>query len=238
MTKIGITEKGDASLDLSWIDKLDEVDGCVLITKSPTPEFIELVEKYKDKLIVHTTITGVGGSVFEPNVPKPHRLYPLFNKILDILGPEKTVLRIDPIVPTERGIMAAHGVFVALSMREHRTRVSILDNYPHVKRRFLKAGVPTLDYKFHADFKVRDDIIRLFGSSVEICAEPGFSSIGCVSKRDTDALGIHLTDEDEKSHFKQRRGCTCLGIKTELLSNKTQCPYGCLYCYWKNEDEL
>ena len=234
MTKIGITEKGDAGLDLTWVDKLDSVDGCILITKNPTPTFLELIEKYKDKLIVHVTITGVGGSLYEPNVPKPYEVYPLFNKVLDILGPEKTVLRIDPIIPTTKGILAAHGVFVALVMREHRIRVSILDNYPHVKQRFIEAGVPPVDYEFHADFKVRNDIINLFGSSVEICGEPGFRSIGCVSQRDVNALGLHLTDEDEKSQFKQRRGCTCLGIKTELLTNREPCPYGCLYCYWKD----
>ena len=237
MTKIGISERGDAGIDLSWVDKLDKVDGTILITKNPTPTFLELIEKYKDKLIVHTTITGVGGSVFEPNVPKPYEIYPLFNKVLDILGPEKTVLRIDPIIPTTKGILAAHGVFVALSMREHRTRVSVLDNYPHVKQRFIETGIKPLDYEFHADFKARNDIIRLFGSSVEICGEPGFRSIGCVSQRDVDALGLHLTNEDEKSQFKQRRGCTCLGIKTELLANKEPCPYNCLYCYWKRDDE-
>ena len=234
MTKIGITERGDAGLDLSWADKMDEVDACILITKFPTPVFLELVEKHKDKLIVHTTITGVGGSPIEPNIPKPYELYPLFNTILDILGPEKTVLRIDPIIPTTKGILAAHGVFVALIMREHRTRVSILDNYPHIRQRFIKAGVPPVDYKFHTDFKARDDIIRLFGSSVEICAEPGFNSIGCVSQRDAKALGLSLTSEESNTLLGQRRGCTCLGIKTELLTKKEPCPYGCLYCYWKD----
>ena len=237
MTKIGISERGDAGIDLSWEDKLDEVDGCVLITKFPTPTFLELIEKHKDKLIVHTTITGVGGSVFEPNVPKPYEVYPLFNKVLDILGPEKTVLRIDPIIPTRLGILAAHGVFVALSMREHRTRVSILDNYPHVKQRFIETGIKPVDYEFHADFKVRNDTIRLFGSSVEICAEPGFSSIGCVSQRDAKALGIYLDDNDKNVFSTQRRGCNCLAIKTELLANKEPCPYNCLYCYWKRDDE-
>lgn len=234
MTKIGITERGDAGLDLSWADKMNEVDGAVLITKNPTPAFIDLVKEHKDKLIVHTTITGAGGSPIEPNIPKPYELYPLFNTILDILGPEKTVLRIDPVIPTRYWILAAHGVYVALSMREHRTRVSILDYYPRVNRKFIEAGIPTMDYRFHASFDVRNDIINLFGSSVEICAEPGFNSIGCVSQRDAKALGLSLTSEESNTLLGQRRGCTCLGIKTELLTKKEPCPYGCLYCYWKD----
>lgn len=35
--KIGITEAGDAGLDLSWVNKLDTVDGAVVITKCISP---------------------------------------------------------------------------------------------------------------------------------------------------------------------------------------------------------
>lgn len=37
---IGITEAGDAGLDLSWVDKLHNVDGAVVITKQITDSFI------------------------------------------------------------------------------------------------------------------------------------------------------------------------------------------------------
>lgn len=45
--KIGITEAGDASLDYSWVNKLQEIDGAILITKNVTDKFIETVLKYK-----------------------------------------------------------------------------------------------------------------------------------------------------------------------------------------------
>lgn len=35
--KIGITEAGDAGVDLSWVDKMGSVDGAVLITKCISP---------------------------------------------------------------------------------------------------------------------------------------------------------------------------------------------------------
>lgn len=34
--KIGITEQGDAGLDLSWVKKLSNVDAAILITKNLT----------------------------------------------------------------------------------------------------------------------------------------------------------------------------------------------------------
>ena len=37
--KIGITEAGDAGLDLSWEPYVDNLDGVVLVTKNITPSF-------------------------------------------------------------------------------------------------------------------------------------------------------------------------------------------------------
>lgn len=81
--KIGITEAGDAGLDLSWEDKLQNVDRAVLITKNITPEFIKLVIRNKDKLIVHTTITGYGGTIIEPNVPCPDEAFAHLSDLVD-----------------------------------------------------------------------------------------------------------------------------------------------------------
>ena len=53
--KIGITERGDASIDYQWKGKLPSVDGAILITKNLTDQFIDTVIKcYEngDKLIV------------------------------------------------------------------------------------------------------------------------------------------------------------------------------------------
>jgi len=233
MVKIGITERGDAGLDLSWVDKLDEVDGAILVTKFPTPPFVKLLEEFQDKLIAHITITGYGGTKIEPNVPKSDKVFFQFRKVLDILGSRKTVLRIDPIIPTPHGIDVAYKVFFeSLDYPNHRLRISIMDNYFHVNRRFVDAGLPSFDYRFHAGYERRAKIISHFGDTAKICGEPGFPSEGCVSYKDLDALGIpHNNDIPQGG---QRRACTCLNIKTELLSNKKRCPYKCLYCYWKD----
>ena len=48
--KIGITERGDAGIDLSWESKLkyDAIDGAVLITKNITDRFREVVMRQYD----------------------------------------------------------------------------------------------------------------------------------------------------------------------------------------------
>ena len=73
--KIGITEAGDAGLDLSWEPKLSAVDGAILITKCISPSFYDAVLRNKDKVIVHATFTGYGGTVLEPCVPYPYDNY-------------------------------------------------------------------------------------------------------------------------------------------------------------------
>lgn len=56
--KIGITERGDAGLDLSWASKLDTVDGAVVITKCLSPACRDALLTNKEKLILHATQIG------------------------------------------------------------------------------------------------------------------------------------------------------------------------------------
>ena len=67
---IGITEAGDAGLDLSWEPKMDRVDGAILVTKQITPSFRDAALRNKGKVIIHATMTGLGGTAIEPNVPE------------------------------------------------------------------------------------------------------------------------------------------------------------------------
>ena len=69
--RIGITERGDAGLDLSWASKLDTVDGAIVITKFLSPACYDALLANKEKLILHATLTGYGHSVLEPAVPPP-----------------------------------------------------------------------------------------------------------------------------------------------------------------------
>lgn len=72
--RIGITERGDAGIDLSWTGHLDSVNGAILITKNLTDGFCRAVLDNKDRhpLIIHAGCTGWGGSALEPRVPRYH----------------------------------------------------------------------------------------------------------------------------------------------------------------------
>lgn len=68
---VGITERGDAALDTSWLKKYQEGMKMILITKNPHALFDFVTANISDtsRMIVHTSITGLGGSVLEPMSP-------------------------------------------------------------------------------------------------------------------------------------------------------------------------
>lgn len=248
--KIGVTEAGDAGIDLSWVNKLDEVDGAVVITKNISAAFSDAVFENRGRLIIHATITGYGGTILEPNVPNPQENFDALQSLLQRGFPrEHMVIRIDPIIPTVKGIQVAFDVFKkAIDNGYSRFRVSIIDMYPHVRERFRAAGLPRpySDIGFHPSpdqVKAVDEMLigafAYYGArnpmpKIECCAEPGLENAlhcGCVSFYDLHLLGLDAAEDDHTGY--QRPNCMCYSGKQELLENKKRCPHGCLYCYWK-----
>ena len=244
--KIGITERGDPSLDFAWVDKINKMDGTILITKNLTDKVINSAVPYFDKLIFHISCTGYGQTIVEPNIPEYTKQLSQAQRLVESGFPiERIVIRIDPIVPTEKGLATATKVFEAAYNRGFkRFRVSLVDCYPHVRDRMIAAGLtPPYGSNGFTPTKTLIDnanrTINMWKKShddiwVESCAEHGLTSteqIGCISEKDLTLLGL-VTDKVDNTGY-QRSGCMCCSAKTELLSKKERCPYQCMYCYWK-----
>jgi len=272
MIKIGITEKGDAGLDFSWVSKLvsNSIDGTILVTKGINAEFIDnivaLYKSGKKGIIVHCTCTGFGGTILEPNVPDYTIQLDYLKVLIDAGFPkENCVLRIDPILPIQEGFDSAAKVITYASEiglipssydREQgvepnlRIRVSVMDEYNHVKERLIKHGLPPI---YLNGFQASDEqlintieFLAQYDITFECCAENRlydinrqsgkynylFDNVGCISEKD---LVIMKIDGNTGACInpQNRNGCQCLSCKTELLKNKHQCSHGCLYCYWR-----
>lgn len=244
MLKIGITERGDAGLDLSWRDKVSsrKVNGIIAITKDPEKllQFVPI----KCPLIIHCTITGLG-RMWEPNVPQTMEAIRAYQDLVYLYGGDKVILRIDPIIPYMPFIENALSV---LKFRKGKVRISFMDMYPHVRLRFLE----TMGTRFnlwedlHAPLTERLAVLKRLEQTgpIEVCGEPGIPCTGCVSKSDLVTMGLEspLIQLSSMSTNKyplkgQRTACKCLAVKTELLSNRHRCPHKCLYCYWKDQGE-
>lgn len=243
---IGITEAGDAGLDLSWEPKLGQVDGAVLVTKQITPSFHDAALRNMDKVILHATMTGLGGTAIEPNVPELKvEFAALLALVHDGFPEERIVIRIDPIIPTEYGINQARKVFdMTAGAGFGRFRVSVVDMYPHARKRFQGAGL-AVPYGLNgfspspAQLAAVDKLLREIQEEypwarIEACAEPGLKAsihCGCISAFDLGLLGLELLDMDELGP--QRKNCMCYSGKKEMLAHKSRCGHGCLYCYWR-----
>ena len=231
MELIGITEKGDAALDLSWKPWVHIGKPAILITKDPRKLAKHLMPN--DNVIVHCTITGYAEYKLEPNVPPIRIAVNGMGAISEIIGQDRVVLRIDPIIPTTRGVLRARHVLSQAQFGYDRIRISFLDNYTHVRDRFKAASLPDLDYSLHAPLedrvRVLKDLQEVCSVPIEVCGEPGMKCTGCISDIDCKILGV----EPSSSTSKQRKACACLSNKYELLKNKGQCFHKCLYCYWR-----
>lgn len=230
---IGITEQGDAALDLAWIQWVNSNKPAILITKDPLKLFKTLIKEYSilPNIIVHATITGLGGTDHEPNVPQYEMSLTGYRGLIQYLGKDRVVLRVDPVYPSEKGLKRAS--LVIAQHEETRIRISFLDAYNHVKEKFRNKKMTPPPYKFHAPLETRQIMYRklykIANRHIEVCGEPGFSCTGCISELDCKTLGVNPPTKTSG----QRPTCTCLAIKKELLSNKKPCFHNCIYCYWK-----
>lgn len=258
MQKIGITERGDAGIDMPWIDKIqnDDLAFSILITKNLNHNFCDKLMQMTDagkKLILHATITGWGGTNIEPNVPNVYESLSALHSLLAKGFPEnRLVLRIDPIIPSEEGILNALSVLNKASVYLHdyfsdiRIRCSVLDMYPHVRARYAACNIPcpmpafsATDHQFYDIAMALEKWGNEHEKTFETCAEPKlseysqlFKNVGCISEKDFAAVG--LQPENNVPSGMQRGNCLCLTGKTELLTQKHRCPHQCVYCYWKD----
>ena len=238
---VGITEASEVSFNLDVFDRLYNAN--IIITKRLTNALIDKLVQNKDKIILHLTCTGWGNSVLEPFVPKLETTRKKFGELIEKGFPiEQCVLRIDPCLPTKKGIEVMCGVVRQFSDTGiKRVRFSVLDMYDHVKKRFKESGLEVPYETFHAPLEVRKKIYDVlvglgqkYDFDVEACAEPGIESISCLSQKDIDILG--LTDKIKLvGNKEQRSNCHCSSNKQELIKDgfKKKCGNGCKYCYIK-----
>ena len=241
MEYVGITESGEVAFNLDIFEHLYKAN--IIITKRLTNKLIEKLIENKDKCILHLTCTGFGGTVLEPFVPDYNKTYCYLKDLLEKGFPiEQVVLRVDPCIPTEKGIKLACDVINKFSdLGIKRVRISSLDMYKHVKERFKEKDIKIPYDTFHADIYDRMSLYNTIkkigeekGFDVEVCGEPGIDSISCLSQKDIDILGLNDVIKLEGNKG-QRSSCHCPANKKELIKGKpNRCEHECLYCFWKN----
>lgn len=196
--KIGITERGDAGIDYSWVTKM--CDNNIIISKRLSMKLINVLLKYRDNIIFHCTCTGYGGSIVEPNVPNTKYTYNMMMYLISLGFPtNRIVLRIDPILPTSNGLMRVE--FLLNLFKDsglQRVRYSFIDMYSHVKQRFISKGIVLPYNTFSPPLEMIENTMNVISKyrhiyEFESCAESTNDKIGCISQKD-----LNIFEIDEK----------------------------------------
>lgn len=208
---------------------------------------IENLLKHKIPKIIHFSITGLGGTKYEPGVMKPNDLLDRIQAMLKLgLDPESVTIRIDPIVPGVTSTKMIENIVKRASEMGIKTiRFSIMDQYKTTKKYMEELGYDYSKFYDGASMHARDDVreqietfmdslIEKYGVTMSTCAEP-LSSNSRI-KRDA-CLSVNAvnnmlgTNVPQSAGTGKRKLCSCFGGKTDLLKYDNVCASSCAYCY-------
>jgi hypothetical protein len=206
----------------------------------------DALQKY-DQLYLHFTITGLGGTFIEREVPPPAQALSQLEPLIKIVGKaERISLRFDPLVYWEEGGRRKTnlGFFEKLAPRLQSrgikdVRFSFAQWYRKAKRRAAKYSFSYIDPSLQEKKEATELLVqtarqyglRLYSCSQNFLAEvQGVSPSACIDGHLLQLLHPHKESASLKKDKSQRRECRCTE-SVEIGSYTQFCPHACLYCY-------
>ena len=223
----------------------EDVHSIVIWTKNPAnliklKELRDTLEGY-DQIYLHLSITGMGGTVLEPNIPEWKEVVKLLQELIKFVkGAKRFSWRFDPVVYLEKNgeeftnypvfseilpYMAELGITVC--------RTSFLSPYKKVIKRLGIAGFKIVSISQERIKEIFDELSqkgRDYGVTLLYCSMDDFEVSSCIDGRLLTELHPAKKVCDLKKDKGQRARCGC----TESLDigwYSMKCLNGCLYCY-------
>jgi len=216
----------------------------VLWTKNPSNllEYKPLREACRRyALYVHFTITGMGGTTFEPNVPPWRAMLSLIGPLAQFAGnPRRVRIRFDPIVhlrlPDENTFCNLDRFEpIAAEAQKHGISdfsISWMDAYRKVVSRLRKHGisdVPVSPDKWQEEFEWLTEKASKYSIRLHGCCVPGMPVSHCIDGELLSELHPEKLPCSTKKAKGQRTACGC--TESFDIGWYNQCPHGCIYCY-------
>lgn len=234
-----------------WIvDKIRrarKLDAIVLWTKDPR-NLTERADLFLSvtalPTVVQLTITGLAGSVWEPDVPHYAYFEDCLKTLAQALPPHAIQWRFDPILAddtVDERFAAVHAFLVRCGVALDGVTVSFPDPYPAVIKRLAQ---DTMTLPFLSMQEKKAILTRLHATSklpLRLCCEPELLTVPgteqghCVDGALFDRLyKTHLGDLPRDDG--QRKACGCTK-STDIGSYDQLCRHNCRYCYARPERE-
>ena len=217
----------------------DVVDCIVFWTKNPTPMLDKLDELKDYPFYFQFTLTGYGKDV-EAHLPdKKKVLIPAFQELASKIGPERVILRYDPIIFNERytpeyHLQAVSQITESLKGYTNKCVISFVDVYRKNQKNLEMLNYTEMSVENLTDFcKELATIANGNGMQVATCSEfidleaAGIEHNACIDRRLVERIiGAPLKVARDKN---QRNECQC--VESIDIGLYNTCKNGCKYCY-------
>jgi hypothetical protein len=205
----------------------------------------DLVRSGIENPFVHLTLTGLGGSRLEPNVPPTREVVTQLDDLIDALGgePRRLLWRFDPVLkelmtPELFSTLAADlgGRGVRTCIISFPSQMSLKGSLDAQYRRF---GIERWSRREKSELALRlVEVAGLHGLQVHACNQPrvvedtegAVRPACCISAELAQRFhprGLPLSLEKDPS---QRRNCNCV-VSHDIGRYTDRCGSGCAYCY-------
>jgi hypothetical protein len=223
----------------------ESVHTVVLWSKHPAaildhPGLRERLRRYR-QVTLHLTVTGMGGTFLEPNIPAAGKVLESLPKLVEFLGdPRRLTLRFDPIVHlrledggTFSNIADFEPIARAAGSAGVRSMVtSWMEAYPKVVRRLEESGAFPIALS-GSEWKAESDGLASCAAAAGIrlagCCVPGWPAAACIDGAALNRIHPDGVNASVKRARGQRPGCGC--TESWDIGWYYRCPGGCLYCY-------
>jgi DNA repair photolyase len=207
---------------------------------------LSIIRKY-DQLYLHFTITGLGGSFIEGEVPPPELALKQLDPLIEITGSvERICIRFDPIVYWKEGRNIKTNLYyfekLAPEIKSRSIgdiRLSFAQWYKKAKRRAKKKEFIFLDPEIE---KKKEDacfiasIARKWNLNLYSCSQNFLTVLdriqpsSCINGFKLQEMHPNKEPLSKKKDRTQRHECLCTE-STDIGSYSYSCPHSCIYCY-------
>ena len=207
----------------------------VLWTKNPRNILLNYSDLDFKRTALQLTVTGLGGTGVEPNVPSPSQVWEdMEHLIASGFNPNLVNWRMDPIIPGMHTARIVHSLATrAKGLGIIRCTISFIAFYEHVKKSWPEGLETERDPAQQREIAgMIKDILGGYGIALYGCAQPRLSGLivpsKCIDGGYYSAI-TGFTFETEKDPS-QRKECGCTK-SIDIGRYRASCGHGCRYCY-------
>ena len=235
------------------VERLEEIGTknihtLVIWTKNPqnmlTHPKLNALLKQIGQIYVLLTITGLGGTILEPNAPTIDSVFHQLPAIINFIGsPQRLAIRYDPLIDVvyrdENHISNIDlKLFEVILNQAHilgikRIIVSYVTLYQKVEKRLRQNDFRVVEHPIEeiVDF-IRNQMIpptEKLGMELSTCVLPNLTTKGCIDGGTLSELHPLQEPCSLAKDKSQREDCHC--TKSIDIGKWFACYHNCLYCY-------